>query len=31
MTDADIVRTILAANITFFLILALCLWLNNRK
>ena len=30
MTDADIARTIIAANITFFLMLALW-WFMNRQ
>lgn len=31
MTDADIARTIIAANITFFLMLALWWFMNRRK
>ena len=31
MTDADLVRTIIAANVTFFLVLAMWLWLNRPK
>lgn len=31
MTEADIARTIIAANITFFLILALWWFMNRRK
>jgi hypothetical protein len=31
MTDADIARTVVAANVTFFLILALWWFMNRRK
>lgn len=31
MTDADLVRTIIAANVTFFLILAVWWFMNRRK
>ena len=31
MTEADIARTIIAANITFFLILTVWWFMNRRK
>ena len=31
MTDADLARTIIAANVTFFLILAVWWFMNRRK
>ena len=31
MTDADIARSIIAANVTFFLILAFWWFMNRRK